>query len=1238
MFCAVFLFLLNNILTVYLNRIVLLILTQSICFAFAVALNAGENKFCSKSTEGTDFWFGFLEGRNYIKPHNTKIIVTARETTTFKITVGKDENLFNETYTVVANNSVEVEIPWQMVEATGSEQVQDKGIHLVSQKPVSVYASNWDPYSADAAVIYPVETLGTEYFAMCYYPNIDPRNPETGSGRNSEFLIVATENQTTIKITPSKVTDQLRPKDSTFIVVMNKGEVFQVQSENLLGTGKSGQGDLTGSHIIADKPVAFYSGALATTIPNANCCWDHLFEQIPPVHSLGRKYFTVPLKTRDHDIYRVLATENNTTVRVSDEPFFYLNRGEFKEFELYQDSPKQIISDKPILVTQFSLSQNTDSIFTAGNGDPFMLVLNSVQQSINEVNFVNFQSPLIPADSTYIGIKKHFVNIVALSTDVPGIQLDGVSFQSEFNQFAGSDYSFAQIETGPGTHRLVNVNGTNGFLAYVYGFGKWESYGYGSGFNVNLNLDLGENIEFFKSDTLLLCYGDTLKLDAGSQFDTFTWSTGETSQSIEVTKPGLIWVEAAINDSCTLRDSAYVFLSHPEINIGERYTTGCEPYSVKLQGGTGYEKYIWQNENDSILTYKSSCIANKTGEYRVTVFNKFRCAARDTFGLTVFPIPDIEIQGENLVCGTDSTNLLVSVSGTADSIWNFAGNYKWKTNSADIFFTEETQFSARVKAKTWGDYEIYYSLKTINNCESEDTFKIRFHPQPVNDFSIENDPSCTGYSKILDFNGQATNAAVFEWDLHGRVFLDTLDSQNRIYLISEGVKQTAVPPVSLYINDKGCISDTVIKTFENSTPDLIMEADKTRGCDSLTVNFTGKMSTADPIDYTWTINDNEIVKQQNFKRHCGDPGFYKVNLMVTNKVTQCRDGFTIDSMIKVFPTPTANITADADVCHKSQALLVYTHQIDSSFCIWEAGGNVVSGFNNDSFQFNIYHPVELAKLTVSEFGCKSNPFYMELKRKPEFDFKVDSETGCQPFLVEAIAHTIDPFVQFSWVTDSVPSPGKVHNFFYPDTGRYSIGLIAYSSETQCVDSLVKKDFILVNKKPYAKFIPEHEIVLLDNSTLSFNNTSENAVYYYWDFGDSISSQEVSPTHSFLTVGKYHVQLISETSLGCADTFGVDIQVIPSVTYSPNAFRPDSEIPENKTFMPVGAGVDETRFSLKIYNRWGSLVFETESLYNPWNGALKNGEDAPAGNYVWISEYVDIQGHKRIEKGQVLLIR
>ncbi|NJO92930.1 MAG: hypothetical protein HC831_31165 [Chloroflexia bacterium] len=121
-----------------------------------------------------------------------------------------------------------------------------------------------------------------------------------------------------------------------FIVTLNKGELFQVQSENEVGSANLGQGDLTGSHVVANKPIAFYSGALSTRIPFGQCCWDHLYEQIPPVQTWGREYFTVPLKTRQQDRYRILAAENNTTVQITGLAPIQLNRGKFEEFVFFK--------------------------------------------------------------------------------------------------------------------------------------------------------------------------------------------------------------------------------------------------------------------------------------------------------------------------------------------------------------------------------------------------------------------------------------------------------------------------------------------------------------------------------------------------------------------------------------------------------------------------------------------------------------------------------------------------------------------------------------------------------------------------------------------------------------------------------------------------------------------------------------------------------------------------------------
>ncbi|HSH20077.1 MAG TPA: PKD domain-containing protein, partial [Draconibacterium sp.] len=472
----------------------------------------------------------------------------------------------------------------------------------------------------------------------------------------------------------------------------------------------------------------------------------------------------------------------------------------------------------------------------------------------------------------------------------------------------------------------------------------------------------------------------------------------------------------------------------------------------------------------------------------------------------------------------------------------------------------------------------------------------------------------------------------------GCQLVDTLDSKNRVYNISVGAFLQKQPKISLVINDNGCVSDTLVKTL-SAEPNFVMSADKQRGCDSLTVNFKGELLTADNVEFVWTFDDSEIVNLQNVNRFYPDSGFYKVNLTITNPVTQCSNSFTIDSMIRVFPTPFAEISADPALCYPDSVLIVYTNNIDSSVCTWDLTGIRKWGNGNDSINVVIEQPVGRIKLTVNEYGCLSEPVEMQLKRKPRFDFKTESEEGCQPYSFEVFAETKDNFVDFTWITDSLPYPTGVSNLVYlPDTGRFDISLIANSNETGCADTLLKADWIWVHRNPYSKFEVNYQVALIDNAEISFINYSERAENYFWDFGDSITSVEFEPVHPYTELGSYNAFLYAESVFGCIDTFDLVIDIIPSVVYSSNAFRPDSDITENRTFMPVGAGVDETRFNLKIFNRWGEMIYETKSIYNPWNGTLQNGGDAPVGNYVWISKYYDIQGFEHNEKGQVLLIR
>jgi hypothetical protein len=85
--------------------------------------------------------------------------------------------------------------------------------------------------------------------------------------------------------------------------------------------------------------------------------------------------------------------------------------------------------------------------------------------------------------------------------------------------------------------------------------------------------------------------------------------------------------------------------------------------------------------------------------------------------------------------------------------------------------------------------------------------------------------------------------------------------------------------------------------------------------------------------------------------------------------------------------------------------------------------------------------------------------------------------------------------------------------------------------------------------------------------------------------------------------------------------------------TPNAFRPDSEILVNRIFLPITEGMDPQNYNLKVFNRVGSIVFETSNPETGWDG----NSEGP-GIFVWIVKFKDIQGYNHLQKGTVMLVR
>lgn len=92
----------------------------------------------------------------------------------------------------------------------------------------------------------------------------------------------------------------------------------------------------------------------------------------------------------------------------------------------------------------------------------------------------------------------------------------------------------------------------------------------------------------------------------------------------------------------------------------------------------------------------------------------------------------------------------------------------------------------------------------------------------------------------------------------------------------------------------------------------------------------------------------------------------------------------------------------------------------------------------------------------------------------------------------------------------------------------------------------------------------------------------------------------------------------------------------SVLFYANAFTPNDD-GLNDEWGPEGVGINNDRFSMKIYNKKDKLLYETDNLNNWWSGFV-NGELCPVDYYYYVVKYETIDGVKHKDTGMFQLIK
>ena len=216
---------------------------------------------------------------------------------------------------------------------------------------------------------------------------------------------------------------------------------------------------------------------------------------------------------------------------------------------------------------------------------------------------------------------------------------------------------------------------------------------------------------------------------------------------------------------------------------------------------------------------------------------------------------------------------------------------------------------------------------------------------------------------------------------------------------------------------------------------------------------------------------------------------------------------------------------------------------------------------------------------------------------------------------------------YNWLHSGETTPNIWVNPYQTTTYTVSV-----SDECQTFTVEGSADVVII--KPTADFTATSN-VFFNDLPITFENNSINASNYQWDFGDGNYSALIHPNNTYDEPGVYYITLIAMDDKGCLDTITKPINIEEEwYVYVPNTFTPDGDR-SNNDFRISTVGIKE--IEIKVYNRWGELIFEAFDPKFIWDGSY-NGKIVNDGTYAYKINFLTNSGRNKKILGHINIIK
>ena len=709
--------------------------------------------------------------------------------------------------------------------------------------------------------------------------------------------------------------------------------------------------------------------------------------------------------------------------------------------------------------------------------------------------------------------------------------------------------------------------------------------------------------------------------DEGNTIYKWILSGGNTTNSFNASEKftisGVYTIKLISNNiasGCT--DTATTKINVKNVNAAFTFNTSyisnssCPPVLVQFTNTSSNVSQISWNFGDGTIVnnvFDPSHVYTKAGFYKITV------TTYSDNGTSYTTEESIRIKEPSVNINADMLHGCTSQSVTLNTVGENASSYIWDfgdgtvTQAVDTFYTHHYQ-----KA---GVYTPHLIAKDADGCAASVslTNKIVIDSLSV---SLNHLPQKICTPKEIFFNaavvsigaGQAQQELKYYWDFGTGKPADISNLKEPSFVYQEpGTYKIILKTQSSF----GCV-----KEVSHTVTALAGLGGKINGaleiCQDKAAQFTGSslLPWPNPIGRGFFMMGQQHQGQTAPVKTYNTPGTFPVKLVVDNK--GCMD--TVVASLVVHSKPPINLNVKEAIVCEGKGQLVMVAGSDAYSWSPAAGLSTVTGASV------VAAPVNNTVYTVNatnNFGCTNassvaisvaHPFTLQLP--PEATVCIGASVSLQAGGANA----------YQWIQNTSGLSGTT--IYNPvatpaTTSTYTVvGSDAFNCFTDTAQiKVVVKDLPVIDAGASIELLSGTPYILKPVG-------SSDVIKWQWSPDKYLSCVNcMSPETRPAAPIEYKVTVTNAAGCTAWDTVSVKLFCSEGAVYIPNAITPNNDGINDK-FKIQGSGVRQVKY-LRIYNRWGEVVFERsnfmiDDVNAAWNGMYK-GKIVPGGSYVYLVE-------------------